>query len=308
MACGLIYWLVHGENFDVKALSNILAEPLYVLLFIGLVGMNLMVVNLRWFVLLSSQGFYLKFKDVFSLGLIGIFFNYAIPGSVGGDLIKGYYLVRDHPQRKLQAGFTIVVDRALGLYVMSLMALVALVANYSFLKSEPMLMATALGVFSLFLLMTIFVYSSCSEKLKEKWLNFFKRFPSRLPILHLYESLHSYRESKKALLYAMGLSVLAQLFMILCFLSVGRILGEELGIMTYFFAVSVGFIVSSVPIAPAGVGVGQVAMLFLFEVYSGTNSQSGPIGLSIVQLSLLMWGLVGAYFYLRPNPHSVGEI
>ena len=286
------------------ALSKILIHPLYTLTFITLIGINLILVSFRWLILLRSQGFDLPLKDIFSLGLIGIFFNYAVPGSIGGDLIKGYYLVQDHPQRKLQAGFTIVVDRLLGLYVMSFVALVALAVNYSLLNREWMLLTTAFGVLCLFLFMTTFGCLSCSRRLNKKLLSLFKKSPHSI-VWSLYEALHSYRENKSALFYAMGLSALAQLFMIFCFLLVSRILGEDLELMAYFFAVSVGFIISSVPIAPAGIGVGQVAMLFLFEVYSGIPAQTGPIGMSMAQLSLLVWGLVGAYFYLRRQPHMV---
>lgn len=217
-------------------------------------------------------------------------------------------MIQDHSQRKLQVGFTIVVDRVLGIYVMSLVALTALLTNYSLLIDNPTMMSTLLGVFSLSLFITLFGCLSFSKRLKKRCLNFLKKLPGHSITLSLYESLHSYRKSKKTLLYAMGLSVIAQLLMILCFVCVGYILGEKLGVMTYFFAVPLGFIISAIPIAPAGIGVGQVAMLFFFEAYSGITSQVGPIGLSIVQLLLLTWGLIGAYFYLRWQPRTVGEI
>ncbi|NJL25268.1 MAG: hypothetical protein HC902_08875, partial [Calothrix sp. SM1_5_4] len=44
----------------------------------------------------------------FSLYLIGIFFNFALPGSVGGDVVRGYYLVADHPERRMDSILSIV--------------------------------------------------------------------------------------------------------------------------------------------------------------------------------------------------------
>ncbi len=301
LACGLIYWLVTGGYFDLKALSHILFNPYYALLFIGLIGLNLVLVNLRWWVLLRSQGFQSRIPEVFSLGLVGIFFNHAVPGSIGGDLVKGYYLVQKYPHRKLQAGFTIVVDRALGLYTMSCLALLALATSTSFIKNNTMLMATALGVLSLFSLFTAFVFLSYSKRFKKKLFRLFQKLPGRIIVLDLYKALYSYRKNKKALLYATGLSILAQITMTVCFFCVGYILGESLEVMTYVFAVSVGLIIVAVPIAPAGIGVGQVAMLFLFQAHSGVSSQVGPVGLSIIQLTFLLWGLVGAYIYLKPK-------
>lgn len=67
VAGGLIYWLIQGGNFDIQALSDILFNPFYIVLFLGLVGVNIIFVSLRWLVLLKSQGFSLTFKKVFFL-------------------------------------------------------------------------------------------------------------------------------------------------------------------------------------------------------------------------------------------------
>ena len=304
LALILIYWVIHRGYLDLTAFSNILLKPSYVLFFFGLIGLNLIIVSLRWLVLLKSQGFDLKMSYVFSLGLIGVFFNHVVPGTIGGDLMKGYCLIKDHSQRKLQAGATIVVDRILGFYVMNFLAFIALLTNGSFFKSEPLLMTTAYGVFSFFLLSTAFIVLSFSKKFKKGLFYFLRQmkflmFGGHLIILRLYKALYSYRKDKRALLYVIGLSILAQIIIVFYFMSVGYMIGQDLGLMTYIFGVSIGLIITAIPITPAGIGVGQVAMLFLFQVYSGEYSQVGPIGLSLFQISFFIWGLVGAYLYLR---------
>src|SRR5271156_3508529 len=62
----------------------------YVLLLIGsLLG------TLRWQILLRSQGIGLKYWATLKLCMIGNFFGVFGPGSVSGDVAKGYYLGRE---------------------------------------------------------------------------------------------------------------------------------------------------------------------------------------------------------------------
>jgi len=64
----------------------------------------------------------------------------------------------------------------------------------------------------------------------------------------------------------------------LFFYQMGRLLAEPGATWNaIMFAVPMGFVVSAVPIAPAGVGVGQVAFLYLFQTYMGNSSSFGAI-------------------------------
>jgi uncharacterized membrane protein YbhN (UPF0104 family) len=47
----------------------------------------------RWNLFLRAQAIGIPYLQDFGLTMIGLSFNVAIPGAVGGDLIKGYYVV-----------------------------------------------------------------------------------------------------------------------------------------------------------------------------------------------------------------------
>ncbi len=65
------------------------------------------------------------------------------------------------------------------------------------------------------------------------------------------------------------------------------------------FAVPMGFLVTALPIAPAGVGVGQVAFAYLFQAYLQSDTQFGANSITAYQLSAVAWAIVGAFLYLR---------
>ena len=48
--------------------------------------------------------------------MVGVFYNTFLPGSVGGDLLKAYFIAKEHPERKARAIATVIADRALGLF------------------------------------------------------------------------------------------------------------------------------------------------------------------------------------------------
>src|SRR4051794_13742084 len=48
----------------------------------------------RWNLLLQVQGIFLTRMRVVMLLLIGVFFNFFIPGGTGGDLVRAFYLIK----------------------------------------------------------------------------------------------------------------------------------------------------------------------------------------------------------------------
>ena len=50
----------------------------------------------RWYVLVRAVGLKFSVADAMRLGFIGLFFNTFLPGSVGGDAIKAWFLVKEH--------------------------------------------------------------------------------------------------------------------------------------------------------------------------------------------------------------------
>ncbi len=56
------------------------------------------------------------------LQMIGLFFNATMPGSVGGDIVKGFYIIKDqHQGDKTPAMLTVLFDRIVGLMALFFM-------------------------------------------------------------------------------------------------------------------------------------------------------------------------------------------
>ncbi len=96
-------------------------------LFIALGGLSLTFV--RWFFLVRALDIPFKLRDSFRLGFIGYFSNFLSLGVLGGDAIKAVFISRERPEKKPEAVSSIVLDRVMGLYALTVVCAIAAVAG-----------------------------------------------------------------------------------------------------------------------------------------------------------------------------------
>jgi uncharacterized protein (TIRG00374 family) len=75
----------------------------------------------RWWLLLRTQGVHINIWAAIRLHFLGLFYNNAMPGSIGGDLVRAWYVTK-HTERKFEAVLSIFVDRFVGLVSSLIMA------------------------------------------------------------------------------------------------------------------------------------------------------------------------------------------
>lgn len=298
VAVALIAYMVYSGHLDPSALWNLMTLP-NVLLALGLVAVNLALAAWRWIILLRARGFYIPLSYGFSLYLVGIFFNHAIPGSVGGDLVRGYYLVMDHPDRRLDSILSIAIDRVLGLYSFFILTLLAVAWDFDFVMSHEQIRWIAVLCFVIFMALTVVFTVGFSERLSHLFgVSFLRR---RIPPFDkLMEAFHRFGKDRKIIFLSVMVSLLAQIFAMLFFFLLAKISGEaDVTWNAVMFAVPMGFVITAVPIAPAGVGVGQLAFHYLFQTYLNHPTQFGTMAITAFQLATVCWAVVGAFLYLR---------
>lgn len=300
LAVGLIVWMVKRGALDFGAMAR-LATPGLILFCLACVFCQIFVNNYRWLCLLRGQGFDTNIRRTLPLSLIGMFFNFAMPGGVGGDVVKGYYLLQDNPSRRFAAAVSIFMDRMIGFFIMIATAFLALFLNWDVVAHTPQLQSIAYGVSVLFMGFLVFFAISFSRRLgQHPFMNaLFNKMPLGNRFRSLYETLHSYRAQPKALFLAMLMSGFNQILLVAFTVAIGEAMGIDIPLAAYFFLVPIGTVAQALPISPAGIGVGQAAFFFLFNLYLHTESQLGPTSVTAMQLSSFAWGLLGAFFYLR---------
>lgn len=304
LAAGLIFWLVHNGSLDFKLIAELMT-PLRVLAVLSLVGLMIFVNNYRWQILMKAQGLRMPVSETFPLSLIGMFFNYAMPGGVGGDVVKGYYVVQDHPEHKAGAIISIFMDRMVGFFIMIMTAALALSWKWETVLQSKALEGLATGVMVLACVFILFFALALSRRFKQyRFVKFlFDNLPMGKKIEAIYLRLHTFRNHLPALFTSFILSFISQFGTIVAVAFIGSWVGvNELSLGDYMFLVPLGTVATALPISPAGVGVGQAAFYFLFNSALGYKSPLGPIAITSLQISQLVFGMIGAIFYLRRKP------
>jgi len=298
-ALGLIYWLIQSDRLDFNTLSRLL-QPIFLIPCLLCVGLSLVIGVERWRHFLKSQNISIPFFQAFQLSLIGVFFNFAMPGGVGGDLIKGYYITRTSPNAKVAAAVTVLLDRLIGLLAMSLIALVVMLFKWDMVREQRELMfifILVLGVTGGSMLIWTLIFSRRLYNLG--WIEkILKLLPRSHTLLRTYNSVADYRHTKQVFFSTLFLSFAAQMAAIGFFVFAGRALGYDVPASIYFVVIPIAFMVQSIPLSPGGIGVGQTASFFLFNLMQPDSGSVGTLTTTAHQISLFLFGLVGAYFYL----------
>ena len=113
IACG-IYWVSRGQRW--QNLTKIFLQ-MNLLVFasaLGIFTIGQVLVGFRWWLLLRTQSIFIRFWTAVRLHFLGLFYNNFMPSSVGGDLIRAWYVTR-HTDKRFEAALSVFVDRAIGL-------------------------------------------------------------------------------------------------------------------------------------------------------------------------------------------------
>ena len=127
-ALALVGWMLYANRQD---LSRFLARDKhwgYLFAACAACGTATALTFVRWHVLVRALGIPFRLADAFRLGSMGLLFNYAGPGLVGGDMVKALFIAREHPTRKAVAAATVLLDRVLGLQSLLLVGALAALA------------------------------------------------------------------------------------------------------------------------------------------------------------------------------------
>ena len=307
LAAILIYWLVHTKKITAEPFVLLWATPWLTFLVLAVTLGLIIVNNYRWLLLLQGQRIHSTTRQTLPLTFIGLFFNLAMPGAVGGDVIKAYYISQDQPGSRLRAATSVLMDRIVGLYAMTLLSLIAILTHLDRIMASNQLKALALFIVALTLGFTVFFILGFSQSIRShQWTDrVLKGIPGGRFVEKVYDVVHNYRHGKKQFGLGILLSLVVQSINILCFYIIGINLHYEVTLGALFFIVPLGMIAMAVPLSPGGVGVGQYVFLALFGWY-GLSENLGPTLITIFQVVQALLGLIGVPFYfMRKAPSTV---
>jgi uncharacterized membrane protein YbhN (UPF0104 family) len=124
----LLGWIAWQTDWGEVGAHFARMRPALWLAALALLCVTQLVSTLRWQIIARALGFERPFRQLVGMYFIGMYFNLLLPTSVGGDVVRAWYL-DGGSKRRLAAFASVFLDRLSGLLVLLGMACVALLAS-----------------------------------------------------------------------------------------------------------------------------------------------------------------------------------
>lgn len=216
-------------------------------------AMAVLLTMIRWWYLVRALDIPFRFRDALRIGFLGYLFNLAPLGIVGGDLLKAWMIATEHREHRAKAVASVVIDRMIGLYLLFIVATIAIVSTRFWLLNDQngYILTICRMTFVLTILGAVFILALLIPGLTEGRLS---KALGRLPrIGHTVESLidavRMYRRKPGVLLGASLMSIGVHSFFATGVYLIARgLFGDVLSLAQHFVVMPLSAVTGVLPL------------------------------------------------------------
>lgn len=248
--------------------------------------------SLRWWLFMRGWEIYINLWSTIKLAFLGLYFNNCLPGSVGGDLVRAWY-VAQYTNRRMASVISVFVDRVLALLGTIIIALTALLSagrgdiftrqaksGMSKLSSETWIFIFGIIGLCALLLIVLLIIPSGRNLLKSIY---------KKALMYGKYALNQCSQAGLILIkkpYLIGeslaLTFILQGLVVISLWLIGRQMGIPADLKMYFVFFPVMWVIGSIPISIAGIGIIEGGLIVLFTKY-GSASPEAATALALSQ-------------------------
>lgn len=306
---GVLCWIFGNQKTRdqvSEGLKNI--EYTWLVLAVLLAGLQPLAGSLRWYLLMRVQGLNLTLKRAFGITLMGQFFNLFLPGGVGGDILRGWYLFQEEPNRKTVGFLSLVMDRILGLLALIAISAVIIALRYEWFMQHPttskllwilmFLLAGGLGSVVASLFVTGF---KLQHKLPAK-------IPGRAMLIELASAYDLYARRPLAAALAFLLSAISHVVFFSVFYFAGLAFAARVSFLDIFSVMPIVGVGTALPLSLSGVGVREKLFEDLLGNLCGIDSGTAILISTFGFLCTVVWSLGGGIVFLLYKTSSARHV
>ncbi len=297
---GIFVFLLARVDLDAMARHLAGANLLLLVLAFALYMTAITLGAVKWQVLVRAQGLDISLGDLLAYSLVGLFFGNLLPGSVGGDLVRAYGLVRASGRAEA-AAISVLVDRLMGVIAYAGAAIVMAIAATATLARGAELEQIAIAAVAVMLLFIVGSALLFSRRVSRRVKGVFRGGPlARLEPMaqRIYDALQVYRHSYRALAINLGISASSVVVTTLVWYLVG--LALEVNVSPFYFFLFnplIAFVVM-IPISLNGLGPKEAMAVFFFGMV-GVPSELALAMSLVFHLLVVLSSLPGGVLWWR---------
>jgi glycosyltransferase 2 family protein len=294
---GILVYLAKSGQINFSSLIRLFHVWPITVVAVGFLLLDIFMMSIRASLLFRNARLSLSLGNSIQLNLIGFLFSTFLPGAAGGDIAKLVYATRENHGRRAEVATVLILDRLVGLFSLVLLPLLFapffpdLLRSVSMLRRLLYLDALLAG---LMLVGTALVTFFVPTRSWVAWL--LGRWPGIKSLaLRVLDALAVHGKAQGALFFALLLSLLANLALILVTALGLYAVNPGSFSMRLALVAPIGHLVNSLPLTPGGIGVGETAFNTLFKL---TGMSGGAEALLCLRLWNVLIGSMGLVVYL----------
>ncbi|MCP4649407.1 MAG: flippase-like domain-containing protein [PVC group bacterium] len=288
---GMLFWLMREK---ISGLGEVFSTINPWIFFGAFCIFNSLLVtaSLRLKLLLGVNDIKFTMLESMKLVLIGFFFNNFMPSTIGGDVVKLYY-VKKRSQGMIKPLSSIFADRLVGLAGMVSLAMVMLLLKGSLIK-HSLVPWIIYGIFVVFLIIALFFSSKKISSMLSRMFKYFGWTQIEQKWQKAYNTLSGFHNSKE-LVFAFCLSVFSWVIMSVGIYVLALSLSLNVPVDVFLILIPVVSIISCLP-SINGLGIREGAFVYFFKDFMLPEQ---ALALSLLYLANLMFGsFLGGIIYM----------
>ncbi len=273
ISAGLVYWLLRQIGLaEIWHLFQKVNGWWIVAAFV-LFSMSHVLGSVQWHVLLRAEGVHLVWKKVLSFYYIGLFFNNFLISGLGGDLFRMYDIRKVSKDGKAAVS-TVLLDRAIGLFVMSSFSILSAPWLISKLSYGARLQLPLILLLIAWILVLLFFFNHQFNR-PFVWL-IRKIIPGQIyaKASDVYYQIHDFGQHPGLFLKVIGISVVVQTFRIMTHYLLALALGVTISPVYFFLFIPIIAIMAALPISMGGLGIREQTGVILFVAVGMIESEA----------------------------------
>jgi glycosyltransferase 2 family protein len=296
----LIYWI------DVAAFIGAVkhANYFHICLALVLVGINRCVMAYKWNMLLKVKSIRMSFVEATRIYYISNFLGMYLPPTIGGDLVRAYYIKKKNYQMA-DVLASIVVERIIGFLVLLLFAILGVISLYvMYFESRVEIRNALTVVVCISVGGLLVVILSLNKGISSKVLMFLERRRSAAivgkvanKVAQIYASFLLYKKSKGILLLFSMLTGLEVFIYVLRAYVVVQALHVDISFSSLLSFVPIIMTLIRLPISFNGFGINEGGFVYFLSLMGISKSIGFSVGL-IDHLIVMVAILPGGILYL----------
>ncbi|MBC7263242.1 MAG: flippase-like domain-containing protein [Chloroflexi bacterium] len=297
----LLAWLLSrvGLNSLISTLREV--DSRYYLLAFALFLSGEVISSWRWQVLLASQGVHVSLGRLTVLYFIGGFFNSLLPSTVGGDVVKMYMLASEKGET-ISAATSVVMDRVTGIVMLFAIALVSLPFAYRLVSPEIRLTVIAFWA--------IVLGGVWLLRHRKAWANISRRWALIRRVLETQQvqrivaSMEAY--DGQTIVRALAIALLFNATLIVVRYLIALAMDVRIHLFYFLIFVPIINLVAMLPISLNGLGVREVAYVYLFGQAGVSTAASIAMSLAFYVMRMI-GGLIGGLLHIAEGLRGLAK-